>query len=104
MARPSFVQVILVIVGLYLVVVNLYDMLRDPNRTNIGLQAISVAIGGGLIVYAFNFVPLVKIIDDAKSAIISSVKEVGSAVGVVVKEGDKKPYQGSKPHQQHQRK
>lgn len=78
-------------------------MIRDPNRTNIGLQAVSVAIGGGIIVYAFNFVPLVKIVDDAKDVIIASVKDVASGIGSLVKEGEKKKHhQGPKPQQQQQ--
>lgn len=66
----SFIQVGLVLVGLYMVVISIYDMMRDTAQANLIIQGLMIAIGGGIILYGFN----VKIAKDV-------VKAASQAVG-----------------------
>ena len=89
----SLTKIVFIAIGLYLVIVNLYDMIRDPAPMNIGYQAVSVAIGGGLLSYAFNFTPITSTLDaivgGAKDAIIEVLKTTASATAKLSKDAGK---------------
>lgn len=83
----SFVRAVLIIAGLYLILTNLYDMVRNPVPVNIGLQTVSVAIGGGLVAYGFNYKPVAlpvdRIVDAVKSAVGTAIRETGKVASDV---------------------
>ena len=68
----SLTKIVFVTVGLYLVVTNMMDMIRDPVPSNIGVQAVSVAIGGGLLAYGFHVTPVTGLVN----SIVGGVKDV----------------------------
>ena len=65
----SFTQIAVVAIGLYMIGISIYDIVRDDSRTNAIIQGLMIAIGGGLVAYGFN----IKIAKDV-------VKVVGQAV------------------------
>lgn len=89
----SLTKITFVAIGLYLVATNLYDMIREPVPSNIGVQSVSVAIGGGLIAYGFNFTPVTSAINTAvggvKDAIIEALKVTTKVASTVTKEAAK---------------
>lgn len=62
-------------------------MVRNPVPVNIGLQSVSVAIGGGLVAYGFNYkpiaLPLDKIGATVKEAVSTAMRETGRAASGV---------------------
>ncbi len=50
----TFGQILLVAIGLYVVAISIYDMTREPSQTNIIIQGLMIAIGGGMALYGFN--------------------------------------------------
>ena len=68
----SFTKIIFITIGLYLVITNMIDMIRDPEPANIGVQAVSVAIGGGLLAYGFHVTPVTQMVN----AVVGGVKDV----------------------------
>jgi hypothetical protein len=71
----NWVKIIFIIAGLYLVVTNLMDMLRDPSTQNIGVQAVSIAIGGGIIAYGMSYKPVTQVV----TAVLDAVKGTAAA-------------------------
>ena len=77
----TFVRAVIIAAGLYLIATNLYDMVRNPVPVNIGLQTITVAIGGGLVAYGFNYKPVAVPIDKIVTAVKEAVRDTGRAAG-----------------------
>lgn len=66
----SFIQVALVIIGLYMISISIYDMVRDTSRANIIIQGLMIAIGGGITLYGFN----VKVAKDVVKTVSQAVQ------------------------------
>jgi hypothetical protein len=66
----TFTQVALVIIGLYMIAISIYDMMRDSSRANIVIQGLMIAIGGGLTLYGFN----VKVAKDVVKSVSQAVQ------------------------------
>ena len=89
----SLLKIVFVTVGLYLVIVNMYDMINSPTPANIGMQSVSLAIGGGLLSYGFNVTPVTSTINSVvgglKDAIIEALKASSRVVKDVAKDAGK---------------
>ena len=68
----SITKIVFITIGLYLVITNMMDMIRDPVPSNIGVQAVSVAIGGGLLAYGFHVTPVTGLVN----SVVGGVKDV----------------------------
>lgn len=66
----SFIQVALVLIGLYMIAISIYDMTRDTTRANIIIQGLMIAIGGGIVLYGFN----VKVAKDVVKSVSQAVQ------------------------------
>jgi hypothetical protein len=66
----SLGQIILVAVGLYVVAISIYDMTRDNSQTNIIIQGLMIAIGGGMALYGFN----IKVAKDAVKTVSQAIQ------------------------------
>lgn len=66
----SFIQVGLIIIGLYMVAISIYDMVRDSSRSNLITQGLMIAIGGGITLYGFN----VKVAKDVVKTVSQAVQ------------------------------
>ena len=76
----NWIKLVFIVVGLYLIVTNLMDMIRDPSRQNIGVQSVSVAIGGGLVAYGLSYKPVTETV----TAVLEAVKGTAKAAEKVV--------------------
>lgn len=76
----NLVKTVFVLIGLYLIITNLIDMIRDMNRVNIGLQAVSVAIGGGLVAYGMSYRPVTSVVTEVLDAVKGTVKAADKVV------------------------
>lgn len=76
----NWVKWIFIAIGLYLVVTNLIDMIRDPTRQNIGIQAVSAAVGGGLIAYGMSYKPVMETVTAVLEAVKGTVKAADKVV------------------------
>lgn len=86
----SLTKIVFIGIGLYLIITNLYDMIREPSPSNIGMQSVSVAIGGGLISYGFNFTPVTSTINSVvgglKDAIIEALRASSRVAATVTRD------------------
>lgn len=76
----NWIKIVFVVVGLYLVITNLIDMIRDPVKQNIGIQAVSVAIGGGIIAYGMSYKPVTEVVTTVLDAVKGTVKAADKVV------------------------
>lgn len=87
----SLTKAVFIIIGLYLVITNLIDMTRDTSKANIGVQAVSAAIGGGLIAYGMSYRPVTSIVTEVLEAVKGTAKAAERVVTDAVKPGGPKP-------------
>lgn len=85
----SLTKIIFIVIGLYLIVVGIMDMMRDSDNTNIGIQAVSVAIGGGLLAYGFQFTPIKSLVDSIVGGVAGVVVTAVGGIKTVVEDGFK---------------